>query len=135
MQVRLGFVSNSSSTSFVIFNLTLSQVNSIIQRIFKQFKHDRKIAYQQVKSNKLDRFAIENMGWNFEEKVTDLDGVLQVKQITDKNVIQLRDEWGYANSQLNVGDILIHSVICNSIPEKLVDRIEQELNTDANHLN
>lgn len=106
MKTRYGFVSNSSSSSFICFgDKSKHEIEGIMSKI--------------VKSAKLLDIPFSNDDYEV--------------AIADKEYVDYIEHWRN-NTNLSVGDVIIKSTDDNSIPSELFDLIENLTKSDRIHL-
>lgn len=122
MKKRYGYVSNSSSSSFVVYayqddDITMTRVERIIDRVIS--------AYNILKEDTLKKDNV------LEISVVDI-------QLAKKKVEYMEIDGAISKEQKKwvkdcIGKIVIHSVDDNSIPYVMQEMIESELYTDMWH--
>ena len=121
MKIRKGFVSNSSSSSFVC-NHYESEYN-------KMKKFDKEEILRQLRI--MHRFVIE-LGIRTKDcKFEDMFG--EVRKATKGDIKELNEGWS-CNFKYNEQMFLINSTSDNSIPSELFNLIESGFNAERVHL-
>jgi hypothetical protein len=115
MKIRRGFVSNSSSSSFICNT---------------NYKTDKKYTLEEIsdKVHKIFDFGKEN---GLIPEYQNFDDVFQEPQKIDAGDMETMDYFG---TNCKIGDIVVYSAGDNSIPYELFDVLEVALNSNRNHL-
>jgi hypothetical protein len=121
MKIRVGFVSNSSSSSFIC-NHYESEYNKM-----KKFNKEEVLKRLRV----MHRCAIDLGFLSPETKFEDVFG--EVRKATEKDINDLNKGWS-TNFKYNKQMFLINSKEDNSIPYELFELIESAFNAERVHL-
>jgi hypothetical protein len=104
--------------------------------MFEQFMQDRNLVLKNLNDD--DYFDLANMGWNTYAEINSIEQVLtltSLSSLTVKNKKSICEDLEYNASDLEKEGILITSMESNSIPEKLVERIEEHFDIEARRHN
>ncbi len=103
MKTRLGFVSNSSSTSFLVLGMNTKKVYKLLQKIIDDYNKD-----------------------NGEVK---LESILSVKKNTKeikKEMREMQEIYGITDAVIENTKVIIDSIDSNSIPWEIQEAIPNE---------
>jgi hypothetical protein len=133
MKVRLGFVSNSSSTSFTINNGNKQDILNALEEIYSEFK-------QNIEDKVINTEYFTDYTLNYYKNSKSILDILSVFEINIKNrqetcaTINDMTYYGFKVNQFKKGQVWIVSNSENTIHYDLIEMIEKHFKVNSRHL-